>query len=88
MPLMKIGLLLTYQCALLMNMCHQRAASPPPPHRATITLWLCDARLPFPKWKHHALTRNDHVWTNIRIIFIFFHSPVRDFCWNSHLTPL
>lgn len=31
-----------------------------PPHRATITLWLCDARLPFPKWKHHALTRNDH----------------------------
>lgn len=33
---------------------------PPPPHRATITLWLCDARLPFPKWKHHALTRNDH----------------------------
>lgn len=58
MPLMKIGLLLTYQCALLMNMCHQRAASPP--HRATITLWLCDARLPFPKWKHHALTRNDH----------------------------
>lgn len=58
MPLMKIGLLLTYQRALLMNMCHQRAASPP--HRATITLWLCDARLPFPKWKHHALTRNDH----------------------------
>ena len=32
----------------------------PPPHRATITLWLYDARLPFPKWKHHALTRNDH----------------------------
>lgn len=31
-----------------------------PSHRATITLWLCDARLPFPKWKHHALTRNDH----------------------------
>ena len=29
MPLMKIGLLLTYQRALLMNMCHQRAASPP-----------------------------------------------------------
>ena len=77
MPLLKIGLLLTYQCALLMNMCHQRAA--PPPHRATITLWLCDARLPFPKWKHHALTRNE---------FIFFHSPVTDFCWNLYLTPL
>lgn len=57
MPLMKIGLLLTYQRALLMNMSSTCSF---PSHRATITLWLCDARLPFPKWKHHALTRNDH----------------------------